>query len=200
MCHLLLSLTWYGLQNSYFPRQETIRCYRQNLSTFQSFSENWNMIRSEAVTNSSENATGLSRIVPSYAEGIALCTAFILTLVFIVVGNLLTIVLFAINRKLRRKKSLFLVINMACADLMLGIVTLPIYIYSVCLEYGFWTGGPPMSLSIFYMAVNSIFTFASLNSAAFISSERFYAMQWPLNHLTLSMGAYRHSYSPVPPP
>ena len=39
------------------------------------------MIRSEAATNSSENATGSSRIVPSYAEGIALCTAFILILV-----------------------------------------------------------------------------------------------------------------------
>ena len=151
-----------------------------------------------ANTNS-DNATDSSRIIPSKAEGIAFCTAFILLFVFIVVGNLVTVVLFVVNRRLR-KRSLFLVINMACADLMLGIVTLPIYIYSVCLEYGFWTGGPPMSLSIFYMAVNSFFTFASLNSAAFISSERFYAMQWPLNHLTLSMGAYRHSYSPVPPP
>ena len=101
-----------------------------------------NMDRTAGANVSSVNTTGSnsSRIVPSKAEGIALCTAFILLFVFIVVGNLLTVVLFVVNKTLR-KKSLFLVINMACADLMLGIVTLPIYIYSVGLQYGFWTGG-----------------------------------------------------------
>ena len=69
--------------------------------------------------------------VHSKAEGFASgCSAFILTSVFIVVGNLLTIVLFAVNKTLR-KKSLFLVINMAFADLMLGTVLLPIHIYQV---------------------------------------------------------------------
>ena len=36
--------------------------------------------------------------------------------VVVVVGNLLTIVLFAFNKKLRSKKSLYLVLNMAFAD------------------------------------------------------------------------------------
>ena len=60
------------------------------------------------------------------AEGIALCAAFILIFLFIVGGNLLTVVLFAVDRRLR-KRSLLLVINMAFADLMLGTVALPIY-------------------------------------------------------------------------
>ena len=81
------------------------------------------MMRIESATTSSENETGSSRIVPSKEEGIALCTAFILTSMFIVVRNLLTIVLFAVNRYLR-KSGLFLVINMACADLTLGTVCL----------------------------------------------------------------------------
>ena len=149
------------------------------------------MIRSKAVTNSSENATGSSRIVPSYAEGIALCTAFILTLVFIVVGNLLTIVLFAVNRKLRRKRSLFLVINMAFADLMVGAVILPIYIYAVGANNKLWTGGWSKSLIIFYMLVDSFFMHASLTSAAFIAVDRFCAIYWPFKHRTLSKGAYR---------
>jgi len=84
------------------------------------------MMRTEAATNSSENATGSPRIDPSKAESIALCTAFILIFVFIVVGNLLTMV----DRSLR-KRSLFLVINTAFADLMLGTVSLPLYIYIV---------------------------------------------------------------------
>ena len=149
------------------------------------------MIRSEAASNSSENATGSSRIVPSYAEGIALCTAFIFTFVFIVVGNLVTIVLFAVNRKLRRKRSLFLVINMAFADLMVGAVIVPVYIYAIGADYKFWTGGWSTSLIIFYMLVDSFFMLASLNSAAFISVERFHAIYWPFKHQTLSKRTYR---------
>ena len=49
--------------------------------------------------------------------------------VIIVVGNLLTIVLFAFNKKLRSKKSLYLVLNMAFADLFLGGVCLPMYVH-----------------------------------------------------------------------
>jgi len=72
------------------------------------------------------------------AEGIALCSAFALEAVFIVVGNLLAIALFAVNNNLW-KKSLFLVINMAFADLMLGTVVLPLYIYHLGDLYWMWT-------------------------------------------------------------
>ena len=147
-------------------------------------------MRTEAAINNSENATGSSRIIPSKAEGIALSTALVLVFVFVVVGNLLTIVLFAVNRNLR-KRSLFLVINMACADLMLGILSLPLYIYDVGYSFELWKGGWPMSLSILYAIVDTFFSQASLTSAAFISGERFYAIYWPFKHRTLSMRAYR---------
>ena len=80
---------------------------------------------------------------------------------------------------------------MAFADLMIGNVTLPIYIYSVGAGYKFWAGGWLKSLSVFYMVVDSFFTFASLISAAFISAERLYATYRPLKHRILSMPAYR---------
>ena len=54
-----------------------------------------------------------------------------------------------------------------------------------------------MSLSSFYIIVDIVFPQASLISAAFISSERFYAIYWPFEHRTLSMRAlipYYHSY------
>ena len=45
---------------------------------------------------------------PSFrAEGIALCSAFMLEAVLIVSGNLLTIVLFALEKTLRKKSLLF---------------------------------------------------------------------------------------------
>jgi len=79
-----------------------------------------------AANTSSINVNGLSRIVPSKAEGVAWCTALTFSFVFIVLGNLLSIVLFAVNKRIR-KKSLFLVINMAFADLMLGAVSLHLF-------------------------------------------------------------------------
>ena len=145
-----------------------------------------------AANTSSNSVTDSSRIVPSTAEGIALCTAFILSFVFIFVGNLLTIVLFAANKRLR-KRSLFLVINMAFADLMLGILSLPIYIYVVGTSFQLWKDGSSMSLLIFYKIVDMFFSQASLISAAFISGERLYAIYWPFKHRTLSMRAYRIS-------
>ena len=71
---------------------------------------------------------GLSLSTLSRPEGIAWCTVFALLSLFITVGNLLTIVLFAANKRVR-KKSLYLVINMALADLLLGAFALPLYIY-----------------------------------------------------------------------
>ncbi|CAH3173697.1 unnamed protein product [Porites lobata] len=64
------------------------------------------------------------------AEGIVLCSAFVVEAVLIAFWNLLTVVLFAFNRKLRRK-SLFLIINMAFSDAMLGAVCLPLYVYLI---------------------------------------------------------------------
>ena len=86
---------------------------------------------------------------------------------------------------------------MAFADLMLGTLTLPIYIYDVGNNFELWKGGSPISLSIFYTIVDIFFSQASLISAAFISGERFYAIYWPFKHRTLSMRAYRIIISTV---
>ena len=55
-------------------------------------------------------------------------TAFMFESGLIVGGNMLAIILFAKEKKLR-KKSLFLVMNMATADVMLGAVALPLYVH-----------------------------------------------------------------------
>ena len=71
-------------------------------------------------------------------EGIALCSALTLTFILVVVGNLLTIIIFAKNKNIR-KKYLFLVVNMAFADLFLGAFSLPVYIYDVSYGFRLWT-------------------------------------------------------------
>ena len=46
-------------------------------------------------------------------------------------------------------------------------------------------------LYIFFLAFDTLFSQASIISAAFISCERFYAMYWPFKHRTLSTRTYR---------
>ena len=137
-----------------------------------------------------ENATGLSMAVLSKAEGIAWCSAFILLSVFIVVGNLLTIVLFARNKTLC-KESLLLVINMAFADLMMGALTLLFDIRSLGANFHLWIISANMPLDYFFSIIRTVPIVATLNSAAAISGERFYTIYWPFKHRTLTMRAYR---------
>lgn len=128
----------------------------------------------------------------SQTEGIALCSAFVIEAILIIFGNLLTIVLFALKKRLR-KKNLFLVVNMAFADVMLGAVSLPFFVFLVVgLPYQLWSISYDLQLVLdsFYIAFDVIFSHASVMSAVFISCERFYAVNWPLKHRTLSSKAY----------
>ena len=128
----------------------------------------------------------------SEAEGIVWCTAYTLASVFIVVGNLLTIVAFVLTKNRFRKKSLFLVINMAFADLMLGAVSLPVYIYIIGVDhFRLWGGTMNRLLHLFYIITDTVFLQASTISAVLMAGERFYAVHWPLKHRALSTRTYR---------
>ena len=141
-------------------------------------------------TGPNNTSSSSSEELSSKAEGIVFCTVFALEAVFVAVGNLLTIVLFAMNKNIR-KKSLFLVINMSFADLILGSLCIPFYIYYVGTEYQLWTDKLPMFFTILFGAVDTLFSQASIISATLLSVERFYAIYWPLNHRALSMQAKR---------
>ena len=126
----------------------------------------------------------------SRSEGIAWSSVFFLFSFFIVVGNLLTIVLFAANKR-ARKKSLFLVINMAFADLLLGAFTLPMYIY-ITIKSGYQLSMTNVNwkLTEVYQISHNISLGVSLISAAFISCERFYAIYWPFRHRRVTVRTY----------
>ena len=150
-------------------------------------SEMNNTLTIASFTNTSSSTT---MHLPSRTEEIAICSAIVIEAVLIAGGNSLTIFLFVLEKKLR-KKSLLLVINMAFADVMLVAVSLPLYIY---LRIGFW---PPLwrkgvldPLEMFFLWIDLIFLQSSLICAVFISCERLYAVYWPLKHLTLSTRAY----------
>ena len=146
-----------------------------------------NVSSGTSANNKSSSYTPYS--VPSRVEGITLSAVFLLEAVLIVAGNFLTIGLFAKDKKLR-KKSLFLVVNMAFADLISGAVSLPLYVYSsIGPCYRLWKTSYK-ALDIAWDVTDTTFSQASLISAVFIAFERFYAIYWPLKHQTLSTKAY----------
>lgn len=118
-------------------------------------------------------------------EVIAWGSAFSLISVLIVTGNLLTIVLFAVNKKVGKKR-FFLVVNMACADLLVGAVSLPIKIITPLLR----EVRISLPVATFLNIVTVVCLQATITFAALISLERLYATCWPLKHRTLSGRAY----------
>ena len=94
-----------------------------------SFVENEAMAIISVTTTSHNTSLTASGEIVSKAQVITWSFALALEAVVIVVGNLLTIVLIASNKKLRTKKSLYLVLNMAFAHLVLGGVCLPTSVY-----------------------------------------------------------------------
>ena len=148
--------------------------------------ENNSVTRSSTNTSTSPTMTD----TPSKEQGIAVVTVFMFESGLIVMGNVLTLIIFAREKKLR-KKSLFLVMNMALADVMLGAVSLPLWVYFVeGPYYQLWTA--KTNAATFYSTyfLDATFSQSSLISAVFISCERFYAIYWPLKHKTLSTRAY----------
>ena len=131
------------------------------------------------------NSTAIARSNPSISyyrftkvEGIAIYCAFIVACFFIVAGNFLTIVLFALTKKLR-KKSLFLVMNMAVSDLLLGAISLPIYIFLKEDYFRLVKVKWNQYFNFSYIFVDACLSQVSLISAVLISLERFHAICWP---------------------
>ena len=77
--------------------------------------------------------------------------------------------------------------NMAFADLMLGVIYLPSFIFFLVNP----ENQPSYERSFFRKIILAFFSLASSITAALISAERFYAIYWPLKHRTLSTRAYR---------
>ena len=127
----------------------------------------------------------------SKAAGIAFSCAFIVVCFFIVAGNFLTMVLFALSKELR-KRSLFLVINMSASDLLRGAVSsLPIFIFMNGDNFRLGKVKTNQYFSFSFIFVEAFLSQVSVISAVSISLERFHAICWPFRQRALSIRAYK---------
>ena len=107
-------------------------------------------------------------------------SAFGLLAVLIILGNFFTIWVF--HQQGSRKRSYFLLISLAVADLMVGLFAIPIFIISST-EYSYLRWLVPTSFDAF-TGLTSIYTLAV------ISLERMFAIVCPLRHRTLTSRNY----------
>ena len=110
----------------------------------------------------------------------------------IIVGNIFTIFVFWKNRN-RLKRTSFLLINLAAADLLIGI-TEPIALGALNVPVHF----EERNLNSVHdknisAAFQITFGFASVLFLTFTSLERAYALIWPLRHRVASTKAYTYS-------
>ena len=116
------------------------------------------------------------------AEELILCVFYTFLAILITSVNVLIIVTFS-REKLRRKRSNYLLISLAVADLLVGVLVLPLFI-TVTL-----TRPSPQIASLSYL-LDIITGLASIFTLAVISLERMYAVCWPFLHQKLSQRSY----------
>ena len=100
-------------------------------------------------------------------------------------GNALTIVIFV--KKLKRRRTQFPLISLAVADLMVGLITVPLFIVATSITNFQYK-------NVFLVAIldwTDMFTgFTSIFTLTVIALERLLAIGWPFRHRALSGKAY----------
>ena len=128
--------------------------------------------------NGTETETSFQEL--SSSECIAWLTVFMAESVAIVTINFLTVIVFIRNRSLR-KRSMYLVINLAVADMLVGGYSEITYFVFLGESCSFWNTQQLPSVNLYDYMEEAFFT-ASLTSLAAISLERTHATFRPFKH------------------
>lgn len=128
------------------------------------------------------NNSTLETLHPSNHSGVAAwCVTFGFVAAVTVVGNALTVAVF-LKEKLPRKYGGYFLINLAVADLMVGALALPMYIYIVlAFAYSPYKSNLPTFHHI-YTVVDVFTGLASVFTLASIALERLYGILYPLQY------------------
>mgnify|MGYP000306094407 CR=1 FL=1 len=105
---------------------------------------------------------------------------FGLLAILIVFGNTLTIWIFL--KQKQRKRTSFLLISLSVADLLVGLLTIPLFIAAF--------EASSSTVSMVFSRVDVFTALASIFTLGVISLERMFAVAWPYRHRTLKLRAY----------
>ena len=124
---------------------------------------------------------------PPTSSCIPWCAVLSIECLAIVILNITTITVFVKQRQLQRK-STYLIIHLAIADLLVGAISGPMQVHAVMADcYGeIWD----ITFSRISLAIRPFFPFASLVNLAFISLERVHATYRPFKHRLIKKWSY----------
>jgi hypothetical protein len=122
-------------------------------------------------------------------EGLGWCCAFGFESLAIIVGNLLTIAAFA-KKKCLRKRGTYLLINLATADVFIGLIPLPLYIYFIGIQFQMWRAYYIQILTYVFYVVDILLGVASLGNLTIVALERLYAAKKPFRYRTVHPRTY----------
>ena len=122
-----------------------------------------------------------SSLPRSYTEAIAFTCLYVPLAIVIVTGNSLVIVAFRRNRRPRPVLNLLLS-SLAVSDLMVGAVSVPIWIYTLVCPFLESCSLSWVVLTRFYQPFDIFSAHASIANLTLISLERFFAVAWPIRH------------------
>ena len=132
-----------------------------------------------------ETQEGLFR---TKSEVFVFMALYILLSLMVIAGNTLVVVAFR-KVRLRAAINLFFV-SLAVSDLMVGAVSIPLWIYNLSCPYFNSCIEPNVSVSVFYRAFDVFSAMASIWNLVAISVERYLAICWPVQHRLSSFKRY----------
>ena len=118
-----------------------------------------------------------------YAVAIVFIVIFALEAAVIIIGNAFTIFVFKTQSGLHLKRTCLLLINLAVADLLVGVGEVVVLVIHRIPRSDIRTLTVWWSVQAFGLCVSVIFL-------AVLSMERVYAVFWPLRHRVTSARAY----------
>lgn len=123
-------------------------------------------------------------------EAVAWCIAYITVDTFILVGNALTLAVFYTNKRLLRMRANYFLVNLAVADLLVGIIALPMFTYYLGLSS---QEGRPVWDRFPYRIAKVLDIFigcASIFTLTIIAIERAFSVCFPHIHRGIGAKAY----------
>ena len=142
-------------------------------------------------TNTSDTPTSAPLSAPACIPWVVLMTTESL---IIVIFNLLTIIVFAKQRQLHRRRPYLLIRNLAIIDLLVGGISGPLQIeWNVGDSCDLWMYNRMIDSWFFVLKVSMLhlFSMASLCNLAAISLERMHAIICPSRHLFMKKMVYK---------
>jgi len=138
-----------------------------------------------------ERLTGKSLEMLSLSDCIPWMTVGLTESVAIVTLNLCTIIVFITNRNLR-KRSTYLVINLAVIDMFVGGIAVYVLFHIPGVECKLWNWhSTAVGIEIYILELSTFFVFGSLINITIIALERVHATFCPFNHRVLKKRVYR---------